>query len=205
MQKKHTQVNRQDDPNVIRVSVLRRTIGYVAARPLRYRPRIFNDCPGWGDRHGYVPRQAQVVAPERCEVAGDSSEIPDKPPFHAGAVIPLRRIFDTCVRGQLRFHRSGITGRVRCRIIIISCGPNTDNYCRLVSSAALPGARDSAPASRPAVAGAHNAWACQYRYKAIFMIPGSAARSAAARQHRQSGPARRRPGAGAKGGLSNAR
>src|SRR6266566_9540720 len=46
--KNHTQVNRQDDLNVIRVSVLHRTIGYVAARPLRYRPRIFNDCPGWG-------------------------------------------------------------------------------------------------------------------------------------------------------------
>src|SRR2546429_640970 len=33
------------------------------------------------------------------------------------------------------------------------------------------------------------------------MIPGSAARSAAARQHRQSGPTRRRPGASVKGGL----
>jgi hypothetical protein len=140
MQKKHTQVNRQDDPNVIRASVMHRTIGYVAARPLRYRPRIFNDCPGWGDRHGYVPRQARVVAPDRCEVAGDGSEIPDKPQFHAGAVIPGRRIFGTRVRGPPRLHRSGITGWVRCRIITVSCGQNTGNYCRLVSSAALPGA-----------------------------------------------------------------
>ncbi len=48
--------------------------------------------PGWGDQRECVPRQAQVVTPERYEVAGDTDENPDEPQAHALAVTPLRRI-----------------------------------------------------------------------------------------------------------------
>src|ERR1700746_1602825 len=58
MKSEWSQVNRQDDPNVIRVSALRPAIGYIAARSLRYRSRIFDDCLGWGEQRDYVPRQA---------------------------------------------------------------------------------------------------------------------------------------------------
>src|ERR1044072_4718420 len=65
MKSEWTQVNRQDDPNVIRVSVLRHAIGYVAERSLRYRSRIFDDCLGWGEQRDYVPWQALRHLPAR--------------------------------------------------------------------------------------------------------------------------------------------
>src|ERR1700750_2360419 len=49
MKSESSQVNRQDDPNVIRVSAVRPAIGYIAARSLRYRSRIFDDYLGWGE------------------------------------------------------------------------------------------------------------------------------------------------------------
>jgi len=166
---------------------LRHTIGYVAARPLRYRPRIFHDCPGGGDQGEWVLRHAQVAAPERCEVAGDTNENPDKPQSHALTVAPLRRIFDTYDRGKRHRHRTA--GRVRCRITF-SRGSNIDDHCRPVSSASIAGSPGTATGR---CGGAYRPGACQDRYKAIFMNSSSAARSAAARQHRHSGPASRGP------------
>lgn len=74
--------------------------------------------PGWGDQCECVSRQAQVVAPERYEVAGDTNGNPDKPQARALAVVPFRRIFGTYDRSQQRGHHFRVTGRVRCRITI---------------------------------------------------------------------------------------
>jgi hypothetical protein len=48
--------------------------------------------PGWGDQCEWVSRQAQVVAPKRYEVAGDTNGNPDEPQARALAVVPFRRI-----------------------------------------------------------------------------------------------------------------
>jgi hypothetical protein len=55
-----TQVNRQDDPNVIRVSVLRHAIGYVAARSLRYRHA--SSMTVWGGGNNVITSQGKHLA-----------------------------------------------------------------------------------------------------------------------------------------------
>src|SRR5260370_38168414 len=107
--------------------------------------------PGWGDQCECVPRQAQVVAPERYEVAGDTNDNPDEPQAHALAVVAFRRIFGTYDRGKQRDHRFRVTGRIRCRITI-SRGSNIDNDRRPVNSAALRGERNYPPAQRKSIA-----------------------------------------------------
>src|SRR5260370_41092400 len=125
---------------------------------------------GGGDQCGCVPRQAQVVAPERYEVAGDTNDNPDEPQAHALAVVAFRRIFGTYDRGKQRDHRFRVTGRIRCRITI-SRGSNIDNDRRPLNSAALRGARDSAPAQRQAIVARVTPSARQDRYKPTSPTP----------------------------------
>ncbi len=183
LQEKRAQVNRQDAPNVIRVSVLRRTTGYVAARPLRYRPRIFRDCPGGGINVSIS--QGKHMLSHRSDVRSRVTPTRTRTSHSAGpgghpAPGNLRQLLSR----QAALPSLSCSGRARCRIAS-SCGSDIANYPRPVSSAALGDAPDGAPAQRGRC-GVRTPWAWQ-AHRAVFMNPSSAARPGTARQRRLGG------------------
>jgi hypothetical protein len=189
LQEKRAQVNRQDAPNVIRVSVLHCTTGYVAARPLRYRPRIFRDCPGGGINVSIS--QGKHMLPHRNDVRSRVTPTRTRASHSAGPgghLAPGDR--RQLLSRQAASPSLSCSGRARCRFAS-SCGSDIANYPRPVSSAALGDAPDGAPAQR-GCCGVRTPWAWQ-AHRAVFMNPGSAARPGTARQRRLGGLPSRGP------------